>query len=523
MLLTHPETTLVSLISPPGFGKTAVAITVGHEMLEKGKDVLYVSLRRVDSVEGAAKRLLEVIGIPVDKDPVAQVKSFVSSLKKETMLVLDNAEDLQNADKPACNQFLEVVGEHGKNLVILITSRNPLSVFDFPFKKHRIPLKPLDDEASFFFLKHYAPNISDQLARHFAKPKACGGVPLFLKLTASFLESKTIDPVNLHRWLRNCPHSFLNAEDTNIQDFFSLFKVFYSNLRPEVKKGLSWLAAFPSVFSKMEAKNVLFCKDDYLDFEILLNSLVSHSLIQKEEVNYHLQYSLHPLVQAFCIACREDECKGYNMAIKLFSCHYLSLLQQLNDDFITTNCKVAIDKYQMNKANIAHALSASTEDEILKCYGINVSTEAVNFLAKVMNQDEFMSTYDKFLEVAETLPDKTLYSECLVSIGFKQLCYYSYKDAYRTNAKLNLQKAHDLQIDLGIYDTECLGHCKSMLGLCTFLAGDRKGGMSLIAQGIGVRRKLLRSKHSGKWERILLAGGLFDLGSKYLFLQKWQD
>ena len=520
MLLTHPETTLISLIAPPGFGKTAVAISVGHEMLEKGKDVLYVSLRTVDSVEGAARRLLGVAGIPVVKDPVAQVKSFLSFLNKETMLVLDNAEVLQNARKSAFNQFLEEVGQHGKNLVILITSRKPLSVFHFCYLRRYTPLKPLDEEASVFFLKHYAPNISDQRARHFVKPKEFVGVPLVLKSTASFLESKTIDPIDLHIKLRNCQHSFLKEEDPNIQDFFALFKVFYNNLRPEAKKGLSWLAAFPSVFTKMEAKNVLFCKDDYLDFQILLNSLVSHSVVQEEEVDNHQQYSLHPLVQAFCIACREDECKGYNMAIRLFSYHYLALLQQLNDDFMTNNCKVAIDKYQMNKVNIAHALSASTEDEVLKCYGINVSTETVNFLAKVMNQDEFISTYDKFLEVAETLPDKTLYSECLVSIGFKQLCYYSYKDAYRTNAKLNLQKAHDLQIDLGIYDTECHGHCKSKLGLCTFLAGDRKKGMSLIAQGIGVRRKLLRSNYSGKLERILLAGGLFDLGSKYLFLQK---
>ena len=520
MQLTHPETTLISLIAPPGFGKTAVAITVGHEMLEKGRDVLYVSLRTVNSVEGAAKRLLEVIGIKVGKDPVSQVKCFLSLLRNETMLVLDNAEDLQNARKSAFNQFLEEVGQHGKHLVILITSRNPLSVFDCPFFRRDIPLKPLDDEASFFFLKHYAPNISDQLARHFAKPKVCGGVPLILKLTASFLESKTIDPIDLHRMLRNCPHSFLKQKEPKIQEFFSLLKVFYNNLRPEAKKGLTWLAAFPSVFTIMEAKNVLFCKDDYLDFQLLLNNLVSYSVVQEEEVDNHLQYSLHPLVRAFCIACREDECKGYNMATRRFSYHYLALLQRLNDGFITTNCQVAIYNYQMSKANIAHALSASTEDDVLKCYGIKVSTETVHFLATVMNHDEFLSTYHKLLEVAEKLPDKTLYSECLLSIGFRQLCYYSYSHAHRTIAKLSLQRAHDLQIDLRIYDTECQGHCKCKLGLCTFLAGDRKKGISLIAQGIGVRRKLVRSNHSGKMERMLLADGFCDLASKYLFFLK---
>ena len=518
--MTSHDTSLVTLVAPPGFGKTAVAIDMGFVMLEKGKDVLYLSLRTVRSVTLAAKNLLEIIGIPVADDPVLQVKRYLASLGKETVLILDNAEDLQIVEESAFNQFLEEVGQSAKKLVILITSRNRLSKLDFPFLTDHIPLKPLDEESSFLFLKHYAHGISDQLAGQFAKPNVCGGIPLLLKLTASFLKTKTIEPMELHRKLQNCPHSFLKAKDPSIRGLYFLFEVFYSHLPSEVKKGLSSLAAFPTIFTKEEAKSVLFRDEDQLDFQLLLSNLVSHSLVQQDEVNNNLQYSLHPLVQAFCIASREDKCKGYNMAIRQFSWHYLALLRQLNDDFITTNCKLAIDGYQFNKANIVHALATSTEDDVLKCYGVNVSTETVNFLAKVMTWDEFMSMYDKFLAVAKALSDQTLYSDCLVSIGFKQLSYYGqgYKDVakVKNEAKSNLEKAHDLQNHLGINGTECQGHCKCKLGLCTFAAGDKEKGISLIRQGIGVRRTLARSDGSGKKERMHLAAGLRDQGSKCL-------
>lgn len=486
---------------------------MGYVLLDKGKDVLYVSLRTVTSVNLVAKNILDLIGIPVGDTPVSQLKKYLTSLQQRDMvLIFDNAEDLEAGEEKLFSQFLEEIGQHARNLFMLVTSRIPLSKMDFPFLTNHIPLKPLNKEESCIFLKNQ--DISDQQAEEFAQPKVCGGVPLLLKLTASFLKSKTIDSMELKRKLQNCPHGFLKGKNPKIQELFLLLKVFYNHLQPDVKKALSYLASFPTIFTREEAKNVLFHNEDCLEFQILLVNLESHSLLQCDGNNNHLKYSLHPLVQAFCKACSDSTCQGYNTAVRLFSWHYLSLLQQLNDNFISTNCKPAIDKYHMNKINICHALASSTEDEGLKCYGLGVSTETVNFLAKVMNREEFMATYNKFLEVAKKLPEQTLYSECLVSIGFKQLYYYGCKDAHRTEAKRNLQEALDLQSHLGIYNTECLGHCKCKLGLCIFNSGDREKGISLIAQGIGVRKRLVQTDNAGKMEHMLVAGGFCDLGSK---------
>jgi len=486
-------------------------------MLHEGKDVLYFSLRDMRRLNLAAEHMLKkFFGIYAEENPVMQLTSHLSSLQHQTVLILDNAEDLQIGEGSNFEGFLKEIGQHALNVVTLITSRNAVSKLElFPFGTKHIPLKPLTSKDSSAYLKNHVLNISDHWAREFAK--ACRGVPLLLTITGSFLKQKTIDPIDLHMQLQNCPHSFLKVKNAKIEELYSLLRVFYNNLGPDMKEYLAYLASFPTSFTKKEAKDVLFPNEDYFTFQLVLGDLEQHSLIQQVEDQNNLEcsYSLHPLVQAFCKSTREDSCTGYNTAIRRFSKHYLSLLQRLNDDFISTDCKTVIDEYHDRKTNISHAILASIEDDDLRHYGLQVSTEAVNFLAKVMKLDEFMSLYSQCLRVAEGMPDKTLYSECLVSIGFKQLCYYGYKDAYRTDAKKSLQEAHDLQTRLVNYDSECKGHCKCKLGLCCFVAGDREKGISLIAQGIGMRKRLVRSEGSGKMERMLLAGGFCDLASKY--------
>lgn len=104
------------------------------------------------------------------------------------------------------------------------------------------------------------------------------------------------------------------------------------------------------------------------------------------------------------------------MAIKMFSRHYLSLLYQLSDDFNSTDYKPAIDKYQRNKTNILHALTANTEpDDLDKYYELCVFTNSAKFLAKVMSMDEFMLSNTKFLKFVQALPGSMLDSERLVS------------------------------------------------------------------------------------------------------------
>ena len=502
------------VVAPPGFGKTEVARQVGHIMKDKGNNILYISLRTVMLMTSAAKKILEAIGIPVGGDPIWQIGQRLQSLQKPTVLILDNAEDLQNKDGKPFSTFLEKISTSARNLVTLVTSRICLSKLGANFEFFSVPLKPLTDEQSLLFLKNY--NVEHQWAKRFSPFKVCGGVPLLLKITASFLtQSGTIDPVELHKSLQKCKDQFLMGNHPDIQDLVCHLGVFYNHLPPDIKKALSCLAAFPTVFTKIEAKIVLFENESELNFQLMLDSLEKHSLVHRDDVDGCQQYSLHPLVQAFCVTSRGNLCDNdYDHAIRLFSQHYLGLLHQANEDFISTVCKDAIDRYQLNKINICHALMAAAKDEYLNSYGLHIATETVNFLAKCMNMNEFLSVYEEFQKVAKDQGNKVLYSECLTAIGFKQVCFHGYKDAYHTEAMAKLQEAYNLLKSLEI-NNECRGHCECKLGLCTFAAGEKKKGISLLAQGIALRKSLARAQSAGKTEEMLVGGGFSDLASEY--------
>ena len=502
---------LATLVSPPGFGKTAVAKTVGHMIkADCRNDVLFFSLKNKSTLTTVAKEMLEAVELPEGEEPIKQVITHFTFLGKDTVLIMDSTEDLQWGDNAQFEEFLEHIG-HAQCVSTMTTSRLPISKLElFPFLTKHISLEPLNRMYSAYFLRDHVPGISEHWESCFAK--VCGGVPRVLQITASVLNKGTVEPLELHKKLQKCLHGFLGLRHPLIiQYLYCPLKVSFNQLPPALRSTLQSLAVFPTTFTAKECLT-LFPTHDALDIQLLMGQLVQHSLLQKDQ--HTGWYSIHPLVKAFCKFSRDEPCASFNTALRLFTQHYLTMLLEVSGDFISTDCKLAINKYNNNKTNIHHALLSSTEDMNLMYFGLRVSTETVNFLAKVLNLDEYMSVYSCLQKVASVLTDKTCYSECLVSIGFKRLCYDGFQFAYE--AKEILCKAFELQTHLSISDTECHGHCMSKLGLLLVASGDDKKGTSLIARAIAVRKQRVRSVNSGKNERMLLAGSFCDLGSKFV-------
>ena len=53
----------------------------------------------------------------------------------------------------------------------------------------------------------------------------------------------------------------------------------------------------------------------------------------------------------------------------------------------------------------------------LQQFGIDVSTEAIDFLAKVLRMHEFQTIYYEMIDVTRNLRDEERYSDCLTSKG----------------------------------------------------------------------------------------------------------
>ena len=100
---------IVSITGPPGFGKSAVAIQVGRELVSQGKiDVFYITLKSMRSLNGMVNSLPQ---------------------SNHTIIILDDVDDMLLPEKKDafCN-FVKSVAQTASRVKFMITSRQ---IIDF--------------------------------------------------------------------------------------------------------------------------------------------------------------------------------------------------------------------------------------------------------------------------------------------------------------------------------------------------------------------------------------------------------
>src|SRR5829696_7009676 len=137
-MLARSEVRLVTLIGPPGVGKTRLAAHTAAQMAGLfAHGPLFVDLTAVPDVESFLPTLAQSLGIR-ETSGASLLKSLVASLRQRNLLlVLDNFEQIINA-APQIPPLL--VGAPG--LKILVTSREALRVsgeYEFPLTPLQLP------------------------------------------------------------------------------------------------------------------------------------------------------------------------------------------------------------------------------------------------------------------------------------------------------------------------------------------------------------------------------------------------
>ena len=216
-LLTRSDVRLVTLIGPPGVGKTRLAAHTAAQMAGLfAHGPLFVDLTAVPDVESFLPTLAQSLGIR-ETSGASLLKSLVASLRQRNLLlVLDNFEQIINA-APHIPPLL--VGAPG--LKILVTSREALRVsgeYEFPLTPLQLPesvsngkeltekngdaLEPLLHFASIqlFFQRAQAVLPTFKLTREniAAVAEICrhlDGLPLAIELAAARI--KTLSPASM--------------------------------------------------------------------------------------------------------------------------------------------------------------------------------------------------------------------------------------------------------------------------------------------------------------------------------------
>ena len=504
---------LVVITGLPGFGKSCLAQKIGHAMVEKNFQVIFLCLREIRSVWKMCENILMSLRVSVCPSLTSKQSELalchLRSLTTRTILILDNAEDLLaiREEMNKFNRFVKELASYAVQVKCVITSREMCSTScQVPVKLVR--LLSLETGASATLLQaKVKDNTGLQLGDEEAKTIAdlCLNVPLILHAAAAYIENVG-GPQALIEVLRRhfAPLELANKEalspDLQMKTF--LYDCL-QQLGPELEKALISLAVFPAAFHREQVSIVFDGQQaDLLIQDDILLQLGKKSLVHRNvETN---EYFVHRVIQLCCEEkAKKDEnlhvC--YNEAREKFVQHYLGLVLELHRNFLCKDVlKETICRYWREEQHIIQAIVwALKSGSSLSTSCVQVLNNAVVFLAKVMKRQDFEDIYHAV--IAAFKGDAQVMADCLTCVGIKLLycceCHRPCSVVSETSYSV-LQKALELYRQMNVKDGELLAQCYSKIARCMAKNGTPTKALELSERALQMREKM-REKEPFKY------------------------
>lgn len=483
---------VVTITGAPGFGKSGVAIQVGHDLCLHGVSVYYISLRSCTSLFCMANSLLGALQIVASKNPIKQAMHCLCNLTTDTVIILDNAEDmlLPSIKDEFCG-YVENIAQTAQFVRILVTSRMLMTFLNVD--SHTLRLGALQQKDSQTLLRTFRSNISNADSEVLAE--LCGGVPLVLRTTASLLAKEgTIHPKALITEFQRSPVSALKSFDlitlSHDHQIFYCLNICFERLSHELQLALISLSVFPTTFTLSDARFILKEHSEFY-LECHLQELINNSLLEFDPVVK--EYTMHGAIQAFCKDKAKNEENKYKLkyefAKKEFNCHYLELLPWLQEQFVSKKAQAAVEQFLAKRRHIRQALLDAINDPELEKTCIDTANDVAPFLTKVLRKEKFLKIFEVYTKICKDKEDQKRYSDCLTSEAY---CILSHCACHLPcpTAVSRFKEADAIQTKLEDESSRIRSHCLTKLGRCIAHYGDLDKGIMLIKRGIGIREKM---------------------------------
>ena len=361
---------IISINGPPGFGKSTLAIHVGHKMVREGVTVHYVDMMEVSSMRSLAEKVLSSDSniVAIRNITVERLLKWARKQHDRTLLILDNCDDILHRQKEALQGIVKKLTQFSQNLKIILTSRwKTYTQFNqFPYT-----LQELSTVASCTLLQNTVTSGINRTSCD-AITNLTGNVPLALQVVGALLNiqdpapdlNTNLDPaLDSNTVLESLEQKLiptLSSDRFPVEERVNAsISLSYEYLTPRLRKIGRYLAHFPSSFDQEAAckillriaKNPLTCSD-VIDF---LDHLLERSLL---EYNRRVRrYHYHRLIREFFLDIEkstgdagENETRRF---LRSFQSHYADRLLNLLDLFKTSHVK-ALAKLDTEQHNILH-------------------------------------------------------------------------------------------------------------------------------------------------------------------------
>ena len=482
--------TITGLIGMGGIGKTSLGLVVAHEVSKNYPDAqIFLDLKGTTEPLSAVDVMRHVIlsfepAIDLRTlDEISMANAYRSVLHgKRVLLFLDNA---RSAEQIAPLRPPETCA-------MLVTSRWTFSVPGL----HTRRLDVMSEENAITFLLELCPRVrekADELA------KACGYLPLALRIIGSFLEVNgdwSVDQClaqlnNRKQRLATLRQRRAEAELTTEPDLLATFELSYNVLPEEDRQRWRKLGVFPTSFDLNAA--VAMWELDEGKTRKLLGLLLRYSLLDYDETSS--RYSLHELLADYALSQMNDE--EEREAHLNHASHYMNVLKRADNLYLegSENVLAGLRLFVLEWENIRRGqtwVASGGNNPVILALCIAYPDAGAHILSLRQHPREQIRWLKASISAAQEIGDRQGEG---VSLGNLGLAYYGLGEI--SNAIEFFEQA--LVIARQTADRRNEGNWLGDLGIAHAGFGKTHKAIEYYEQALVVARQVADRRSEGNW------------------------
>ena len=502
--------------------------------------VIYVNCRNIKlSHDFAEKALQQVYHFPVE-NPIPELKNCLKSQDFYTILLLDSFEFLLHLDdrmqlpenelslqqmnpseegsriKKLINEILMVAGK----VKLLLTSSEKVRFPEAGLEMHMVHLSPFKPEESVELFKRVWKDRQVDTTQAHDLSEICSGIPLVLYTLASshnnllslLKEMTCSSPQEKFEFLTKIQTVSENMKINVCIDYC------FERLVSKEKCALIRFALLRRRFSLCEAEKIF--QSTEMSASQLRRcglELSQRSLLEEHIIGDECSYTLLRVIRDYCeTEAMEQEFRQVILdARRMFIRHFLTFLEDIFKTFLSQNVSEAIAAFQKDEANVMQLVEwckngQMDEEQTRRC--IDVFNSVTELLAKMMGKAKFEYAFKSLRKRCEEMKDQTRLSDCLTSLGLKEVFSCSCPPIgpcalHAEIAKEYFTKADRIQRNLGVKKGNSRTQCLAKLGRCIATVGFFEEAKEKVQQAIRIRSE-------GQDDDVMLGATYNDLGGR---------